>query len=211
MPYRAMLLICLFGLVAAAQPASAEVTTIEFTTKQPYGTFRTGEYAMWQGRIHGELSAQEVIPGIDNAVRNERGRIAYSAKIILIKPTASGAGNGALLVDIPNRGNAYVEALIRRAMCRFSPVRWNRGPAFCRTMALRLPRSIGSWDMAQTCLHSSMSTARNAMSREWASRSSAMRQISLRMPPPTQQERPTRSRERSTGCSPAANPRTDGF
>jgi hypothetical protein len=190
-----MLLICLFGLFAAARPASAEVTTIEFTTKQPYGTFRTGEYAMWQGRIHGELSPQEIIPGIDNAARNERGRIAYSAKIILIKPTASGAGNGALLVDIPNRGNAYVEALIRRAMCRFSPARLNRGRAFCRTMALRLPRSIGSSDMTQTCLHSSMPTVRNATLREWGSRLSAMPQTSSRMPPPIQQERPTHSRE----------------
>jgi hypothetical protein len=43
MPHRAngpvvMFLICLFGLLAA--PANAEVTRIDFTSKQPYGTFR---------------------------------------------------------------------------------------------------------------------------------------------------------------------------
>jgi hypothetical protein len=108
---RALLLICLLGLSAAARPASAEVTRIEFTSKQPYGTFRAGDYVIWQGRINGELSPQEAIPGIDKAARNERGRVAYSAKIILIAPTARGGGNGALLVDIPNRGNAYAEAL----------------------------------------------------------------------------------------------------
>lgn len=115
MPHRAngsvvMFLIWLVGLFAAAQPARAEVTRIEFTSKQPYGTFRAGDYVMWQGRISGDLSPQEAIPGIDKAARNDRGRVAYSAKIILIKP-ANGGGNGALLVDVPNRGHAYAEAL----------------------------------------------------------------------------------------------------
>ena len=111
MPYRAILIISLLGLLTAARPANAEVTRIEFTTKQPYGTFSAGDYVMWQGRIHGDLSPKEIIPGIGKAATNEHGRIAYSAKIILIMPAASGAGNGALLVDIPNRGKAYGEAL----------------------------------------------------------------------------------------------------
>ena len=56
-------LFCLLGLVATAPPAIAEVTQIEFTSKQPYGTFSAGDYVIWQGRIHGDLSPQEVIPG----------------------------------------------------------------------------------------------------------------------------------------------------
>jgi hypothetical protein len=108
MPYRVsgsvvMFLICLLTLLVASRPATAEVTWIEFASKQQYGTFRSGEYLMWQGRIHGDLSPQEAIPGIDKAVRNGRDRVAYSAKIILIMPANRG-GNGALLVDIPNRG-----------------------------------------------------------------------------------------------------------
>jgi hypothetical protein len=106
-----MFLICLLGLFATGRPASAEVTRIEFTSKQPYGTFQAGDYVIWQGRIHGDLSPQEAIPGIDKAARNDRGRVAYSAKIILIMPAASRAGNGALLVDVPNRGRPYAEAL----------------------------------------------------------------------------------------------------
>lgn len=105
-----MLLLCLLTLFAASYPANAEVTRIEFTSKQAYGTFRAGEYVIWQGRIHGDLSPQETIPGIDKAARNDRGRVAYAAKIILIMPANRG-GNGALLVDVPNRGNAYAEAL----------------------------------------------------------------------------------------------------
>jgi hypothetical protein len=113
MPHRAngpvaIFLLCLFSLLAA--PASAEVTRIDWTSKQPFGTFRTGNYVIWQGQLHGDLSPQEAIPGIDKAARNERGRVAYSAKIILIMPD-SNHGNGALLVDVPNRGNVYAEAL----------------------------------------------------------------------------------------------------
>ena len=36
-----MFLSCL--AMAAARPARAEVTRIEFTSKQPYGCFRTGD------------------------------------------------------------------------------------------------------------------------------------------------------------------------
>src|SRR6516164_7582283 len=116
MPHRAngsivMFVLCLFGLIATAQSASAEVTRTEFTSKQPYGTFRVGDYVIWQGRIHGDLSPQEAIPGIDKAARNDRGRVAYSARIILIMPAANRSGNGTLLVDVPNRGHVYAEAL----------------------------------------------------------------------------------------------------
>jgi hypothetical protein len=114
MPHRAsaslaMCLVALLGLVAT--PARAEVTRIEWTSKAPFGTFRAGDYVMWQGRLHGELAPQEAIPGIDKAARNERGRVAYAAKIVLIMPADSHRGNGALLVDVPNRGNAYAQAL----------------------------------------------------------------------------------------------------
>jgi len=75
-----MFQICLLFLLATARPASAEVTRIEFTSKQPYGTFRAGDYAIWQGTIHGDLSPQEAIPGIDKAARNDRkGTLHFGA------------------------------------------------------------------------------------------------------------------------------------
>ena len=149
-------LLRLLSLVATARSASAEVTRIEFTSKQPFGTFRAGDYVIWQGKIHGDLAPQEAIPGIDKAARNERGRIDYAAKIILMMPAAPRAGNGALLVDVPNRGRVYAEALYNSprdapflsghagARHRLSPGPWfcgcrgplgartGRGPAFVR-------------------------------------------------------------------------------
>jgi len=98
-------------LLAGFGSASAEVTRLELASKQPYGSFRSGDYVIWQGKVHGDLSPQEAIPGIDKAARNARGRIDYSARIVLIIPSERGNGNGALLVDVPNRGRAYAHAL----------------------------------------------------------------------------------------------------
>ena len=102
---------CLLVLFAMPRSASADVTRIEFTSKQPYGAFRSGDYVIWQGKIHGDLSPAEAIPGLDEAAHNERGRVPYAAKVVLIMPAAPLRGNGALLVDVPNRGRAYAEAL----------------------------------------------------------------------------------------------------
>jgi hypothetical protein len=95
----------------ATLPAAAKVTRLEITSKQPYGTFRAGEYVMWQGRVHGELAPTEAIPDIDKPARNARGQVEYSARIILFMPSDPGKGDGTLLVDVPNRGNAYSRAL----------------------------------------------------------------------------------------------------
>src|SRR5690349_15925741 len=114
MPLRAngSMVILLLGLIGfATAPARAEVTRIEWTSKQPFGTFHAGNYVIWQGAVHGELSPQEAIRGLDKARHNEHGRVAYSAKIILIMPETPRSGNGALLVDVPNRGHVYAEAL----------------------------------------------------------------------------------------------------
>src|ERR1700742_1535336 len=105
------ILVCAFSLLAMARPASADVTRLEFTSRQPFGTFRSGDYVIWQGKVHGDLSPDDAIPGIDKAARNERGRVPYSAKLVLIMPAAPLTGNGALLVDVPNRGRAYAQAL----------------------------------------------------------------------------------------------------
>ena len=91
--------------------ANAEVTRFEITSKQPYGSFRTGDYVIWQGKVHGELSPLEQIPGLDKAQRNARGLVEYSARIVLTMPGEKARGNGVLLVDVPNRGNAYAQTL----------------------------------------------------------------------------------------------------
>ena len=98
------------ALALLAPAAVAKVVRLEILSKQPYGTFVDGAYQRWDGRLIGELSpSAETIPDIDKPARNARGMVEYSTNIILFLP--SGPGNGALLVDVPNRGKPYAHAL----------------------------------------------------------------------------------------------------
>ena len=100
------------AVAGTAQVALADVTRLEITSKQPYGTFQSGDYMRWDGKIKGELPPTPgLIPDIEKATRNARGMVEYSTRIILFFPTNPAKGNGALLVDVPNRGKAYAQAL----------------------------------------------------------------------------------------------------
>jgi hypothetical protein len=102
------LLACAIG---SAMPAAAKVTKLEIGSQQSFGTFRPGEYVWWQGKISGELAPSEKIPDLDKAAKNAHGMVEYSAKISLMFPKNPRSGNGTLLVDIPNRGRVYAQAL----------------------------------------------------------------------------------------------------
>ena len=102
----------LFVLALGGGIANAKVVKLEITSKQPYGSFKAGDYVRWEGRVIGELSPDAGgIPDLDKATRDAKGMVAYSARIILFIPAHSTSGNGALLVDVPNRGHAYANAL----------------------------------------------------------------------------------------------------
>ncbi|RZK97874.1 MAG: hypothetical protein EOO66_01865, partial [Methylobacterium sp.] len=99
-------------LALGAGAAEARVVRLEIASKQPYGTFAAGAYARWEGRVVGDLAPGEAgIPDLDRATRNAAGRVEYAARVILFLPVDAAAGNGALLVDVPNRGKAYAHAL----------------------------------------------------------------------------------------------------
>lgn len=96
----------------APRAALAKVTRLEITSKRPYGSFQAGDYVRWDGRIVGELSpAAETIPDLDKPARDAHGMVTYSTRIILFMPADPRKGNGTLLVDVPNRGNPYAQAL----------------------------------------------------------------------------------------------------
>jgi hypothetical protein len=100
------------GAVMLAAPTQAKVTRLEITSSQPYGVFRGGEYVRLDGRVVGALSPSEGgIPDLDKAGRDANGQVGYSARIILFLPSGRATGNGALLVDVPNRGKPYAQAL----------------------------------------------------------------------------------------------------
>ena len=104
----ALVFIACFGFSISTE---AKVTRLEISSRQSYGTFRPGEFLFWEGRVVGELAPTEQIPDIDKAPRNAMGQVEYSAKISLTFPKDPKSGNGVLLVDIPNRGRPYAQAL----------------------------------------------------------------------------------------------------
>lgn len=89
----------------------AELTKLEITSTEPFGHFLSGEFVILKGKIHGEISPKENIPGLDKVKINPHGNIDYSARVVLVMPSDNGRSNGTLIVDIPNRGKAYAEAL----------------------------------------------------------------------------------------------------
>ncbi len=102
----------LLALGLSGWAAEAKVTGLEITTKQPYGSFKAGDYVRWEGHITGALPPSgSGIPDLDKAARSPDGMVAYGARIVLFMPANPASGNGALLVDVPNRGHAYANAL----------------------------------------------------------------------------------------------------
>ena len=85
--------------------ANAKVVRMERISMAPYGNFKSGEFVRWDVRIFGELSpTSESIPDLDKAARNSRGMVEYATRSTLIMPNEAVRGNGALLIDVPNRG-----------------------------------------------------------------------------------------------------------
>ena len=92
--------------------ALSAVTRVETSSMSAYGTFKAGEYNRWELRVFGELSPQaEAIPDLEKAPRNANGMVDYSTRVTLLAPSIAARGNGALLIDIPNRGRAIASSL----------------------------------------------------------------------------------------------------
>ena len=106
--------------LVAALPLVTNAAITEFTIKstQPFGDFATGKYVRIEAEASGELSPAEPIPGLDKAPRNARGLVEYRTPVTLIVPESPRAGNGNLLVDVPNRGRPISHGLFNSPRAR---------------------------------------------------------------------------------------------
>ena len=59
---------------------------------------------MGRSRFWRALSHLRANPDLDKAARNSRGMVEYATRTTLIMPIEALRGNGALLIDVPNRG-----------------------------------------------------------------------------------------------------------
>lgn len=99
------LLLALAALSAAA-PLQARVTSFEIEKQAPYGHFNGIDYTRIDARIRGELTREDRIPDVE---KTPGGRAVYETKLLLIVPARK--ANGALLLDVPNRGRLISHAL----------------------------------------------------------------------------------------------------
>jgi Alpha/beta hydrolase domain len=103
------------AVLSVAPPSYAGVTQINITCVQSptfggasFGSI--GQYELIQGTFTGEVDPSNpqnaVIVDLQNAPRNARGMVSYSADFQILRPINLAHGNHKVIYDLPNRGGA---------------------------------------------------------------------------------------------------------
>jgi hypothetical protein len=122
--------ISVVALVAAmAIPTRAEVTRVDVISRQdvlggkPFGT--VGAYEKIIGKVYFAVDPNnphnKIIVDLDKAPRNAQGKVEFSADLFILRPKDAAKGNGALIFDVPNRGNRGVLTTFNRAKASPDP------------------------------------------------------------------------------------------
>jgi hypothetical protein len=112
---------CILFLLSVAvlvAPASARVVRVDIVSRGPvldgqaFGNF--GAYEKIWARVCFAVQAEDAhnrgIVDLDKAPRNAEGEVEFSADLFLLRPVQG--GNGALLLEIPNRGGKSMLRLV---------------------------------------------------------------------------------------------------
>lgn len=99
--------------LAAAPRLSAEVVSVEISSRSPYANGQSfgdrGAYERLRGRVRfavdPALKANQQIVNLELAPRNVDGRVEFSADLDLLVPADLSQANGAVLYEVNNRGN----------------------------------------------------------------------------------------------------------
>jgi hypothetical protein len=100
-----------------------EVTRVEITRKEDVLGGKTfgsiGRYEKLWGTIHFAVDPNnahnKIIAGIDKAPKNSHGKVEFSADVFILRPKHGSKANGAVIFDVPNRGNKGLLGAINRA------------------------------------------------------------------------------------------------
>ncbi|HEY6003875.1 MAG TPA: alpha/beta hydrolase domain-containing protein [Anaeromyxobacter sp.] len=111
------------ALAFAGGPAFARVARVEIVTRsdvaggKPFGD--VGPYEKLIGRVHfavrPEAKQNRRVVDLDKAPRNAQGEVEFSADLFLLKPKDMARSNGALLLEISNRGGKAILAIVNGA------------------------------------------------------------------------------------------------
>lgn len=143
---------CLNALIAfsaiVAAPASAAITELVIRETKPYGTFAAGKFVRLDGEAVGSLAPTEPIADIDRPARDAKGRVPYRTQFTLIIPENPTKGNGALLVDVVNRGRAVTHMFYNSPRDRpLPPGNLDEGTGFLQNRGFSVVAI--QWEMAE--------------------------------------------------------------
>jgi GNAT superfamily N-acetyltransferase len=109
-----------FLLALTVFPLNAKVVRIDVATRttvfngKKFGT--AGPYERITGRVYFSLPVanryNKRIVDLGNAVNLKNGEVEFSSDFVAVRPKISGRGNGSMLLEVPNRGNANILALV---------------------------------------------------------------------------------------------------
>lgn len=110
-----LLLVLLVPLVLSAHVVRVEIATRgDVMQGRSFGT--AGAYERITGRVYFSLKIDDPhntrIVDLDKAENQKNGEVGFSADFIAIRPKDSTKGNGSMLLEVPNRGNAHMLSLL---------------------------------------------------------------------------------------------------
>ncbi len=111
------LLLALFSVVPPLNGRVLHVDVASRTTVLNGKVFRdAGPYERITGRVYFSLPVANAhnlrIVDLGNAVNLKNGEVEFSADFIAVRPKNVQQGNGSMLLEVPNRGNARIVALV---------------------------------------------------------------------------------------------------
>src|SRR6266478_6276145 len=107
---------CIYLASAAllcALPVHARVVSFEVEKQSPYGHYNGVDFNRIEAKVRGEIAPEDRIPDVEKVIAaptgKTAGKAAYETRVLLIAPATR--ANGALLLDVPNRGRVISHAL----------------------------------------------------------------------------------------------------
>ena len=110
----------LLSLVCFAPSLSARVLRIEISSRKDVLNGKAFAHAGAYERLTGRVYFSEPVANpenrrivdLRNAVNLFKGEVEFSADFVAVRPKDSGKSNGSLLLEVPNRGNARIVAIV---------------------------------------------------------------------------------------------------
>lgn len=147
------------AIVVVAETARAELVRVEVETREQILGGKSfglpGSYEKLAGKlffaVDPDLEPNEIVTDIDKAPRDENGRVDFSADFYLIKPTHMEKGNGAVLLEVGNRGRKGLLSFFDFASGSTDPTdESDFGDAFLLERGFALLWVGWQWDTPQT-------------------------------------------------------------